>query len=360
MSKLSVLAKDYYKELHQIPEAGFRECKTRKYISSIFNNYKKIEQIYDGKYGLIYCYKGHDNSEYDLGIRAEMDAVEIDQVTKEYYHGCGHDAHMSILMTTMNAVENGDLAKNLLFIFQCSEEKNGGAKGICDFFINQEIIIEHIIALHVTPDLYPGYISINSGEIMAQGRTYNISFSTKGGHISVSKSNLIQYLCDIQEFCTSKSTPVVHCNLGAIISNGSHNVTPNKLSLTVTFRSANTLLLIKIVEEFFQKLDTLVTEEVLYESTCLMDYPMLENGQRYTSEIETLLKNKNEQKVIKMPFIYSCDDFAFYSKILGIECCYFFIGAYRNDKNSAHTKEFKVPDTTLVYGVKALISILYS
>lgn len=205
----------HYEWLHHHPEAGFFEEKTKDYVKQILHK-TNLKKFYEGKSGLIYQYIGREEqvNYYDLAFRSELDAVEINENTQSYYHGCGHDAHTSIQLELATYVAKYKPKLNILFIFQASEEKYGGAKDVCKFLKESKLSISKIYALHVTSDLYSNYVSINKGDILAAGLTCQLKlFLKNGGHVSRQGESAATLFARLVLLSKKLNEPDFHCNI---------------------------------------------------------------------------------------------------------------------------------------------------
>lgn len=342
----------HYEYLHTYPEPGFLEKKTKKYIKKHLDNILSIEKIFDGKSGIIYRYTGKNSSDYDLAFRAELDAVEIDEYSKVYYHGCGHDAHISIQLELIMYVAKVKPKLNIIFIFQASEEKWGGAKEICNFLKKRSIFISKIYALHVTSDLYPGYVSIGRGDILAAGLTSRIKIFVKNdGHVSNNHENVASIFSKVVRVAEKLNSKNFKCVITNFSSNGSHNVPATELFFNITFRGKSSNICQYKKHFFLNQLN------IEYQDEIIMDYPVLHNDNKLCSWVYQNISKNKIIKILRTPFIFSCDDFSFYSQELNTATCYFFIGAYNNGI-PIHSNKFIVPKSTLAYGLYLLILLL--
>ena len=229
----------HYEQLHRRPEPGFSEEKTKCYIKDFLSPYPELKKISEGKMGLIYQYVGRkeEKHHYDLAFRAELDAVEMDEFYGTYYHGCGHDAHTSIQLELITYVCRNKPKLNVLFIFQASEEKYGGAKEVCKFLKDKRISISRIYALHVTSDLYPNFVSINKGDILAAGLTCHLKLSLKNsGHVSNHGDSAASLFSKLVLLSESLDELDCHCRITNFSTNGSHNVSPTEIKFNITFK----------------------------------------------------------------------------------------------------------------------------
>lgn len=335
----------HYECLHHQPEPGFSEEKTKNYVKDILRK-ANLEKISEGKLGLIYQYRGREGQDnhYDLAFRSELDAVEINESTQIYYHGCGHDAHTSIQLELATYVAKNKPKLNVLFIFQASEEKYGGAKEVCKFLKESKISVSKIYALHVTPDLYSNYVSIKKGDVLAAGLSCHLKLLLKdSGHVSHQGERAANLFAKLVLLSEKLNEPDFHCKITNFSSNGSHNVSPTELSFNITFRG-------KTAEKCKLKQQTFLKQlNVEYQNEVIMNYPVLHNDAKLYSWVYRKLSQSKVIKVLETPFLFSCDDFSFYGKELDTETCYFFIGAY-NEGHAIHSQEFETPKATLLRG----------
>ncbi len=143
------------RDLHQIPEIGFREYKTQRYLLSFL---KKLPQdrleIETWKTGILVRVLGRDGQR-TIGYRADMDGLPITEQTDLPFssahvgqmHACGHDFHMSIAVGVLEHFVHHPIADHLLFIFQPAEEGPGGAKPLLDSDIMKKWMPDRIMAL---------------------------------------------------------------------------------------------------------------------------------------------------------------------------------------------------------------------
>lgn len=173
------------------PELGFNEHRTASIISGHLEKLglKVCKNIAGtGVTGLI---EGK-NPGKTIAIRADMDALPIQEQNKVEYastnngimHACGHDAHVSIALGAAEILSNfrDTLNGNIKFIFQPAEEGLGGAKFMIDEGVLENPSVDRIIALHVSPGLGTGVVSVGEGPVMASPSEFEIVIKGKGGH----------------------------------------------------------------------------------------------------------------------------------------------------------------------------------
>ena len=96
-----------YKDLHQNPELGFEEIRTSKIVQQKLNEFG-VDELHSeiGKTGVVAIINGKNNDGRTIGVRADMDALPIEETTNLNYssktpgkmHACGHDGHTTMLL----------------------------------------------------------------------------------------------------------------------------------------------------------------------------------------------------------------------------------------------------------------------
>jgi N-acetyldiaminopimelate deacetylase len=177
-------------DLHKIPELGFQEFQTQKYIEELFKNELKLKCHKFDFTGLLY--------EYDQGegpfimFRADMDALPIQENTGCSYrsrhqsmmHACGHDVHMTILIGLINKILKSKLQRNILFLFQPAEEGLGGAERIIATGILNKFKISNTFALHLKGSLPIGTIASRPGIFFANAEEISVLFKGISAHVA--------------------------------------------------------------------------------------------------------------------------------------------------------------------------------
>ncbi len=176
--------------LHKIPESGFEERKTSDYIQSVLKkldvNYKVVE-----KTGVIVYFKGSKGNK-TIAFRSDIDGLSVEEKSNNpihsehagYMHACGHDGHMSMLLTfaTYLSENQSQLNDNVVLIFQPAEEGPGGAKPIVDSGILKDYGVDEIYGIHLYPVVEQGKIGVCKGPMMAMTGEFDIDIISKSSH----------------------------------------------------------------------------------------------------------------------------------------------------------------------------------
>jgi amidohydrolase len=177
--------------IHKEPELGFKEFKTSALVAKYLENLGlKVSKGIAGT-GVTGLLEGNFPGK-TIAIRADMDALPISEQSNLPFassnpgvmHACGHDVHTSILLGTANMLSKlkKQIKGNVKFIFQPGEEGLGGAKVMIDEGVLSNPKVDAIIALHISPALKTGQISISSGPIMASPSEFELIIKGRGGH----------------------------------------------------------------------------------------------------------------------------------------------------------------------------------
>ncbi|UII57232.1 N-acetyldiaminopimelate deacetylase [Cytobacillus spongiae] len=178
------------RDLHQIPELGFKEFKTQSYLRTYIETLpqERLEMEF-WETGIFVLVRGI-NPQKTIGYRADIDGLPIEEQTelpfssshKGAMHACGHDFHMSIALGVLTHAVNEPLQDNLLFIFQPAEEGPGGAEPMLNSDIMAKWKPDMIFALHIAPEYPVGSIAIKKGLLFANTSELFIDLKGKGGH----------------------------------------------------------------------------------------------------------------------------------------------------------------------------------
>lgn len=179
------------RDLHEHPEIGFEESRTSDLVASLLASWN-IEVYRDiGGTGLVGVLKGGKGDGPTIGLRADMDALPMQEETSLPYsskydgkfHGCGHDGHMAILLGAARYLAaTRDFRGKVVFIFQPAEEGLGGAKAMLKAGLFERFPCDRIYGFHNWPELELGQIAVVPGSCMAGADFFDIEVKGRGGH----------------------------------------------------------------------------------------------------------------------------------------------------------------------------------
>lgn len=202
--------------LHLIPEIDVDLPKTRDYIMNIIGK-MNCEITTVVQTGLCAFFdKGKDST---VAFRSDMDALKVSEANTFDFvsthsgqmHACGHDGHMSMLLTFAEYVNGTDeFPHNILLIFQPAEETTGGAKEIAESGIFEKYKVIRTFGIHLWPPLEKGQLATRPGALMAKSSELTIEVEGKGAHAATAYEGIdalyisAQYLLDIYKMQESE------------------------------------------------------------------------------------------------------------------------------------------------------------
>lgn len=184
-------AKTWRRHLHAHPETAFEEVKTADYVANLLTSWG-IE-IHRGmaKTGVVGVIKGNKPGTKSIGLRADMDALDIYEETNAPHrstvpgkmHACGHDGHTAtLLLAAKYLAEHRDFAGTVVLIFQPAEEGGGGGDIMVKEGLFKQFPCDAVYGMHNWPYLPEGVFSIASGAITASTDEFKLKITGKGGH----------------------------------------------------------------------------------------------------------------------------------------------------------------------------------
>jgi hippurate hydrolase len=182
------------RDIHQHPELAFEEHRTADLVASKLESWGYTVHRGLGGTGVVGTLK-RGNGKRKLGIRADMDALPINEntglawasSTPGIMHACGHDGHTAILLAAAKAIAQNDSPKSsfngtLNLIFQPAEEGGGGAVRMMEDGLFTHHPCDAVFALHNMPGVPVGHFVFRDGAAMASSDYASIRIKGKGGH----------------------------------------------------------------------------------------------------------------------------------------------------------------------------------
>ncbi len=376
--KYSELLISHRRELHKIPETSFTEFKTREYLLKKLNSLDKLEIIEIEPTGILALYRNNpDNSEF-IAFRADMDGLPVKEKTNLDFssemsgnmHACGHDFHMSILLTFAEYLNDCNYQKNIALVFQPAEEGQGGALKILANERFNELNIQEIYAVHNTMDFPVGAVGFNNHKMFAGTLEIKLKLKGAGGHsayynrmndLNTAASMLNLMLNSIP----SRMIDPVH---ETIVSSGQFcgitqpvcNILPSEFDMKVTVRSYddNDLDLIK------KKIDDMcqaicLAYDISYEYEIMSEYAPVINDPVLTEKMVKLVGEIEELVYIDCEPKMTGEDFGFYTREIPGMIIWLGAGYKDESKNrNLHTADYSPVEEALKVGFELFKNIL--
>jgi amidohydrolase len=240
-------------DLHAHPEIGFEEKRTSGIVAGKLEEWGIEVHRGIGGTGVVGVLKGNRQGTGRIGLRADMDALPMDELTNLPYrstipgrfHGCGHDGHTTMLLGAARYLaETRDFAGTAIFIFQPAEEGLGGARAMLADKLFERFPCDEIYGLHNTPDLEPSQVAVFPGKAMAGASFFDITITGSGSHGAMphmSRDPIVVATAlsqALQSIVSRNVNPLQSAVLSItqIHSGSAYNVVPEKASLAGTIR----------------------------------------------------------------------------------------------------------------------------
>ena len=358
---------EYRKDLHKIPEIGYCEFETKKYILSTLKNCDcKIFQV--DETGLIVFFDF--GCKETVGIRSDIDALPIKENTGLPFasthdgvmHACGHDGHMAMVLATALFVDEikkagKKLNKNVAFIFQPAEELDGGARHIVSSGILQKLNTVQIFGIHLWPDLEKGKIFSKSGAMLARSGELDITLTGESCHIADSKkgkdtlraaAELLNTLYRLEESCNKKERCLL--KFGKATSGTARNVISDYTELNGSVRALSEDMFVKLKDGINREVKQIEDKFGIKGAVRINEgYPPVINNAKLFDEV-----CKNCEIEVLPQAVMQAEDFSFYGSVC--PSVFFFIGLGEGMK--LHNDKFDFDMSLLDLGVNLYKKLL--
>ena len=241
------------RDLHQHPELGFQEVRTSGIVAEKLESWGIEVHRGLGGTGVVGIIEGRAGKGRSIGLRADMDALPIEERTNlpwrsrtpGIFHGCGHDAHTTMLLgAARHLASSRNFAGRVVLIFQPAEEGLGGARAMLADGLFDRFPCDEIYAIHNSPYHGPGEVGIRPGTAMAGADFFDIRINGRGSHGAMPQvardpiyiaTTLVQALQSIVSRNATPTDPAV-LSVTQFHSGSAYNVIPDTATVSGTMR----------------------------------------------------------------------------------------------------------------------------
>jgi amidohydrolase len=180
------------RHIHQNPELQYDVFETARFVEQKLKEFGCDEIVPGiGRTGVVGIIKGRLGDGGVVGLRADMDALPIREITGKPYasknpgkmHACGHDGHTAMLLGAAKYLaETRNFAGAVAVIFQPAEEGGAGGLAMVKDGMMDRFGIQKVYGMHNMPGLPLGHFAIRPGPIMAATAEFTITIKGRGGH----------------------------------------------------------------------------------------------------------------------------------------------------------------------------------
>ena len=357
------------RDLHRIPEPAYTEEKTSAYVAEYLK--KEGFQVQTGlaQYGVVALMETGRPGK-TLMIRSDIDALPVQEETgldfvsthQGAMHACGHDGHMSMVLTAATALKQikDQLKGNIKFIFQPAEEGPGGAKPMIEQGVMENPRVDYAVGCHLWPGIPEGTIGIKAGRLMAAMDRFDLKIIGKGGHGAMPHLCLdalevgTQVINALQRIVSRQMNPLspTVVTVGRFQAGSTFNVIPGEAEMCGTTRTFDRQIWLSWPERI-EKVVRGVCESMgaQYELQYTQGYPPLLNDEEMAEWVRKCAVDVvGEDKIVEPEPTMGGEDMAFYlEKSKG---CFFFLGVGREGCAPLHNPKFDFNEDVLPLGVE--------
>jgi len=373
------------RHLHKYPELRWEEVETSKFIAEKLRSFGLEVHTGIAKTGVVGVLRGSRDHPC-LGFRADMDALPILEATGLEFqstrpgvmHACGHDAHMSVLLTAAKilSAQKDSLNGSIKFIFQPAEEGGAGAdvmvqEGALDARVGG-LEVDEVYGLHVWTQTKTGVVAVKKGPFMAGCRMLHINVFGKGGHAAepqntrdtvMISTSLVQSLYSIVSRNIDPFDSAV-LTIGKIESGYAENVIADRAKISGTIRFMSKEVEEKLVERIHKICRGF---EVAYDVEVKVELshyypPVINRSVRCTENVERVVeKLLGKESIDNRTMSMASEDFAFFLEQK--EGCFFFVGCapepfdVNNKPAPHHRPTFLVNEEAMKIGASIFVNL---
>jgi hippurate hydrolase len=318
------------RDIHRHPELAFDEHRTSALVADQLQGWGYAVERGLGGTGVVgQLVRG--SGQRRLGLRADMDALPIDEATGLDYasrhagvmHACGHDGHTAMLLAAAQHLsQRGDFSGTLNLIFQPAEEGGGGALRMMAGGLFDKYPCDAIFAMHNMPGVPQGRLVLREGAAMASSDYASVTLTGVGGHGAmphravdpiVAAASIVMAL---QTVVSRNIDPLQMAvvTVGALHAGKANNVIPQSATLEISVRALDR----EVRDKLEHRVKALITAQAeSFGVTAQIDwrpgYAVLVNTPAETAfarEVALELVGA-EQVTLQGPAVTGSEDFAF-------------------------------------------------
>jgi len=317
---------------------------------------------------------------FTIGIRADMDALPIQENNEDkpyrsrhdgIMHACGHDAHTAMLIGAAKALHaiRDQLTCRVKLLFQpCEEGRPSGARTMCEHGVMKDI--DCIIMCHVNCVDDVHVISSNPGVTNCSSVAFKLELGGRSVHVATPHMGVdalaagVKIYNGVQLLVSREVDPFDTCVMSVTTMQAGSTVSTNadKCVLEGSIRCLHDKTM-KWARERLTKLTRMVAEEcgVTWDVSWSGDpLPGAHNDPAmYEAFTASARKVVGNERVIYLPTSPGAEDFAYYEKEKpGL---LFGLGMRNEEKDCrypAHTKNWDIDEDGLSTGVKVFVQFV--
>lgn len=376
------------RSLHRIPELGYEERKTSRFIVDELTRLGvEHKGGLAGGTGVLGHIPATRANAPTIALRADIDALPIEERTGAEYasthtglmHACGHDGHTTILLGAARVLSSlRERANNITLLFQPAEEGGAGGKRMCDEGALKGTAgggigapVTRIYGLHGWPTLPIGHVATRPGALLAATDDFVVRVKGKGGHAA--QPHLVRdpvlasahVVTSLQSIASRAISPNEACvvTVSTIHAGTANNIIPNEVELSGTVRTLSGVVRDTAKRRFFEVVESTARAIGCEAEIDWQDgYPSTVNDAREAERVLAVAREAlGESRVHLEPHAtMGGEDFSYYGA--HVPACFFFLGLARDGKAHPllHQPDFDFNDDAITPGVLMMCRLALS
>lgn len=360
------------RELHQYPELSYKEVETTKRIAREMDalgiDYRLTQPT-----GLIADIKGNLPGKTIL-LRADMDGLPVQELNTHLpfvskndgvMHACGHDAHMSMLVSAARALVSvkDELKGTVRFVFQPAEEAGTGALKMIEQGATEGV--DNAFGIHIWSGTPTGQIACPVGEMLAAVDVVRIHFKGKGGHGSRPHEAIdallmaSAFVTNVQAVVSREVNPIDSAvvTMGKMESGDRYNVIAQDAVLEGTVRTFTPEIREQVAESVTRFAESIARQ---YRGSVEVDYQFVTepvmNPEKDAKFVQQIVADCfGEEAIAHTDKSTIGEDFSYFTIKPDIPGAFAFVGT-RNEKAGTtiehHASTFNIDEESLKYGAE--------
>ncbi|MHC4948590.1 MAG: M20 metallopeptidase family protein [Planctomycetota bacterium] len=371
-------------DLHAHPELGYAEHRTSGVVQRELER-AGIEHRAGLAQGTGVLGSLPGRAEQAVGLRADMDALPIEELTGAEYastnpgvmHACGHDGHTTVLIGAARVLarlaREHELPRPVTFVFQPAEEGGGGGRRMVeDGCLHGSIVgppVETMFGLHGWPTLALGHVATRPGPMLAAADRFDVTVRGTGCHAAYPHVGRDPVLAGaaivqaVQQIAARNVGPLDSIVVSVTQFHGgtTHNIIPGEVHLTGTVRT-----LLPETQDLARERLRLVVRNVAAAHGCDAEleyhvgYPVTLNHpdavEAFRAEAGAAL-GPDRVAALDHP-VMGGEDFAFYGQV--VPACFFALGLIppgRDRMPDLHQPDFDFNDDAIPTGIEVFVRL---